>query len=147
MHGSTRYLHHHATPHLARAGSSAMVLPPMAFRPALLPCTMRRAAEDAMNGARMAELATVSAAARARAEPHDKTLLCRDQNGGEQRTEGRRINGKARTEHIDDLHIHPFIFGSSYATICVSFVLSFFSLDLDLGRGKPTSRGELLVLR
>lgn len=66
--------HRHATPHLARAGSSAMVLPPMAFRPALLPCTMRRAAEDAINGARMAELATVSAAALARSEPHDNTL-------------------------------------------------------------------------
>lgn len=79
-------LYHHAAPHLARVGSSAMVLPPMAFRPALLPCTMRHAAGDAMNRARMAEHAAVSAAALARTEPHDDTLCGRCRGCRERRT-------------------------------------------------------------
>lgn len=74
MNARLHALHHHAAPHLARAGSSAMVLPPKAFRPALPLCTIRCAAGEAMNGARTAEHATISAAALARAEPQDETL-------------------------------------------------------------------------
>lgn len=51
-----------------------MVLPPIAFRPALLLPTICRAEGDATNGARMDEYATTTAAAFALAEPQEDTL-------------------------------------------------------------------------
>lgn len=55
--------------HLASAGSSAMMLPPMALRPALVRTT-RCPEEDAINGARTQGDATAIAAARP--EPRSK---------------------------------------------------------------------------
>ena len=77
-------LHHHLTnrprqrrrltSYLVRAGSSARVLPPKAFRPNLPLRSICRAEGDARNGARMAEHATAAAAVLAASEPQDVTL-------------------------------------------------------------------------